>query len=192
MAHEKKKIILGITGATGVVYGIRTLEILHKKGQEVHLIITDAGIKNIEIETPFKLEDVKAMAQRVYDIDDLTAPIASGSCIMDGMIVIPCTIKTLSAIANSFNHNLLVRAADVTLKERRRLVLVVRETPLHEGHLRLMLRVTRMGGIIMPPVPSFYHKPKSIEDIIDQTVGKVLDMFGIDARLFERWGNHKR
>lgn len=184
----KKKIIVGITGATGVIYGIRMLQVLSERNVETHLVITESGIRNIEIETRFSLEDLKKLAKRIYDINDICAPIASGSCLMDGMVVIPCTIKTLSAIANSFNHNLLVRAADVTLKERRRLVLVVRETPLHEGHLELMLRVTRMGGIIMPPVPSFYHKPKTIDDIINQTVGKVLDLFGIDAHLFDRWG----
>ncbi|MCX7857478.1 MAG: UbiX family flavin prenyltransferase [Deltaproteobacteria bacterium] len=190
MPRNKKKIILGITGATGVIYGVKMLETMHKKNVEIHLVITEAGLKNIEIETSYKPEDIKKLAAKVYDIDDLTAPIASGSCITDGMVVIPCTIKTLSAIANSFNYNLLVRAADVTLKERRRLVLVVRETPLHEGHLELMLKVTRMGGIVMPPVPSFYHSPKSIDDIISQTIGKILDLFGVDAHLFERWGNN--
>lgn len=182
------RIIVGITGATGVIYGVRMLEVLHEKGVETDLIVTEAGIKNIEIETSYTYEKLKELASAVHDIDDLTAPIASGSYPVNGMVVIPCTIKTLSAIANSFNYNLLVRAADVTLKERRRLVLVVRETPLHEGHLRLMLKVSRAGGVIMPPVPSFYHRPKSIQDIIDQTVGKVLDLFGLDACLFERWG----
>jgi 4-hydroxy-3-polyprenylbenzoate decarboxylase len=134
------------------------------------------------------MSDLEAMATVVYDVDDVGAAIASGSFKVDGMVVIPCTMKTLSAIANSFNYNLLVRAADVTLKERRRLVLVVRETPLHEGHLVLMTRVARIGGVIMPPVPSFYHMPKTIDDLIDQTVGKVLDLFSIDAKLFKRWG----
>ncbi len=131
---------------------------------------------------------MNSLAHTVYDVEDVGGAIASGSYKVDGMVVIPCSIKTLSAVANSFNHNLLVRAADVTLKERRRLVLVVRETPLHEGHLELMTKVTRAGGIIMPPVPAFYHMPKTIDDLIDQTVGKVLDLFSIDGKLFKRWG----
>jgi 4-hydroxy-3-polyprenylbenzoate decarboxylase len=155
---------------------------------ETHLIITQAGLKNLEIETSANINGLKSMASHVYDEGDLSAPLASGSFKVDGMVVAPCSIKTLSAIANSYNHNLLVRAADVMLKERRRLVLLVRETPLHEGHLELMLKVTRMGGVIMPPVPAFYHHPKTIEDLIDQTIGKVLDLFSVDAKLFKRWG----
>ena len=182
------KIIVGISGATGVIYGVRILKALHEVGVETHLVITQSAIKNLHIETELKMPDLEAMATVVYDVDDVAAPIASGSFAVDGMVVIPCTMKTLSAIANSFNYNLLVRAADVTLKERRRLVLVVRETPLHEGHLELMTRVARIGGVIMPPVPSFYHMPKTIDDLIDQTVGKVLDLFSIDGKLFKRWG----
>jgi 4-hydroxy-3-polyprenylbenzoate decarboxylase len=183
------KIIVGISGATGVIYGVRILKALHEVGVETHLVITQSAIKNLHIETELKMPDLEAMATVVYDVDDVAAPIASGSFAVDGMVVIPCTMKTLSAIANSFNYNLLVRAADVTLKERRRLVLVVRETPLHEGHLELMTRVARIGGVIMPPVPSFYHMPKTIDDLIDQTVGKVLDLFSIDGKLFKRWGS---
>jgi 4-hydroxy-3-polyprenylbenzoate decarboxylase len=182
------KIIVGISGATGVIYGVRMLKVLQEAGVETHLVITQSAIKNLHIETELKMSDLEAMATVVYDVDDVGAAIASGSFKVDGMVVIPCTMKTLSAIANSFNYNLLVRAADVTLKERRRLVLVVRETPLHEGHLELMTRVARIGGVIMPPVPSFYHMPKTIDDLIDQTVGKVLDLFSIDAKLFKRWG----
>lgn len=182
------KIIVGISGATGVVYGVRMLKALAESGVETHLVITQSGLKNLLIETSYTMASVQAMAARVYDVEDVGAAIASGSFKMEGMVVAPCSIKTLSAVANSYNHNLLVRAADVTLKERRRLVLLVRETPLHEGHLDLMTRVSRMGGVIMPPVPAFYHMPRTIEDIVDQTVGKVLDLFSIDAKLFRRWG----
>ena len=129
------------------------------------------------------------MASVVYEFENVGAAIASGSFGADGMIVAPCSIKSLSAIAHSYNDNLIIRAADVTLKERRRLILLVRETPLHEGHLELMMKVTRIGGIIMPPVPAFYHAPRSIDDLIDQTVGKALDLFSIDAHLFKRWGS---
>jgi 4-hydroxy-3-polyprenylbenzoate decarboxylase len=182
------RLIIGITGATGVIYGIRMLETLSKIGVESHLILSQSAIKNIHIETDYTETYVISLATKVYEVDDVGAAPASGSFPVDGMVVIPCTIKTLSAIANSFNYNLIVRAADVNLKERRRLVLVVRETPFHEGHLELMLKVTRMGGVIMPPVPAFYHMPKSVDDIINQTVGKVLDLFSLDARLFKRWG----
>jgi 4-hydroxy-3-polyprenylbenzoate decarboxylase len=181
-------IVIGITGASGVIYGVRILEVLSKLGMETHLIITQAGLKNLAIEMRDNINDLKSMASHVYEEGDFTAPLASGSFRVDGMVVAPCSIKTLSAIANSYSHNLLVRAADVMLKERRRLVLLVRETPLHEGHLDLMIKVTRMGGIIMPPMPAFYHHPKTIEDLIDQTIGKVLDLFSIDAKLFRRWG----
>jgi flavin prenyltransferase len=181
-------IIVGISGATGVIYGVHVLKALALAGVETHLVITGSGVKNLLIETDFTISDLQAMATHVYDVEDIGAAIASGSFKVDGMIVAPCSIKTLSAIANSFNHNLLVRAADVNLKERRRVVLMVRETPFHEGHLELMTRVSRMGGVIMPPSPAFYHTPKTIDDIINQTVGKMLDFFSIDAGLFTRWG----
>jgi len=184
-----KKIIIGISGASGVIYGVRTLETLSKLNIETHLIITKAAIKNLKIETKYKLDDIESKASYVYDIENLKAPISSGSFKVDGMVIAPCSIKTLSAIANSYSDNLLIRAADVMLKERRRLILLVRETPLHEGHLELMIKVTKMGGIIMPPVPAFYHMPKTIEDLINQTVGKVLDLFQIDHNLFKRWGS---
>ena len=161
-------------------------------GMETHLVITKSGINNLSIETKYTLSDLESMASYVYDFEDVGASIASGSFPVDGMIVAPCSIKTLSAIANSYNSNLVVRAADVTLKERRRLVLLVRETPLHEGHLELMLKVTRIGGIIMPPIPAFYHLPETIMDIVDQTIGKALDLFSIDAKLFNRWGTENR
>ncbi len=185
------RIIVGIAGATGVIYGIKMLKVLCDIGIETHLVVTHSGLKNILLETEYTLADLESMAAKVYDVDNVGASIASGSYRADGMIVIPCSIRSLSAIANSYNNNLLVRAADVTLKERRRLVLVVRETPLHEGHLELMMRVTRMGAVVMPPVPAFYHMPKTIDDLIDQTIGKVLDLFAIDASLFRRWGTQE-
>lgn len=183
-----KRIVVGITGASGVIYGVRILEVLSKLGTETHLIITRAGAKNLEIETNYTKHELESMASHAYDEEDLSACLASGSFQVDGMVVAPCSIKTLSAIANSYSHNLLVRAADVTLKERRRLVLLVRETPFHEGHLELMTKVTRMGGTVMPPIPAFYHHPTNIEDLIDQTIGKALDLLSIDAKLFKRWG----
>ena len=181
-------IIVGITGATGVIYGVRAIEALSAMGVETHLVVTQSAARNLALETDYTVEHLKSMASVVYDVDDVGASIASGSFKIDGMVVMPCSIKTLSGIAHSFNYNLLIRAADVTLKERRRLVLAVRETPLHEGHLELMLKVTRMGAVIMPPVPAFYHVPRTIDDLICQTVGKMLDLFSLDGHLFRRWG----
>jgi 4-hydroxy-3-polyprenylbenzoate decarboxylase len=187
-----KRIVVGISGASGVTYGVRLLGLLKKTDYETHLIISDAGRLNIKIETDFQPEEVEAMADYVYENKDMAAALASGSFLTDGMVVVPCTIKTLSGIANSYNENLLVRAADVTLKEKRKLVLVVRETPLHKGHLRLMTLAADMGAHILPPVPSFYHQPKTIEDIIDQTIGKIFDYFGIEHDLFKRWGENRK
>ncbi|MBW1851406.1 MAG: UbiX family flavin prenyltransferase [Deltaproteobacteria bacterium] len=183
-----KRIVIGISGASGVIYGARILALLKDKGIETHLVISEAGKRNIEIETTYKTEEVVAMATYSYDDKDVGASIASGSFLTEGMVVVPCTIKTLSGIANSYNDNLLVRAADVTLKEKRKLVLVVRETPLHRGHLNLMTMAADMGAHILPPVPSFYHQPKTIDDIIDQTMGKIFDYLGIKHNLFRRWG----
>jgi len=181
-------LIIGITGASGVIYGIRLLEVLSSiKEVETHLIISEAGEKNISYETDWKIEDVRTLADFSYDINDITARVASGSFKTDGMIIAPCTVKTMSALANSYADNLLTRTGDVTLKERRKLVLLVRETPLHIGHIRNMERLCEMGAIIMPPVPAFYHKPKTIQDIIDHTIGKTLDIFGIEHNLFPRW-----
>jgi 4-hydroxy-3-polyprenylbenzoate decarboxylase len=146
-------------------------------------------VRNLAIETEYTMDHLRSLASVGYDVDDVGAAIASGSFKVDGMIIIPCSIKSLSAVANSFDYNLLIRAADVTLKERRKLVLMVRETPLHEGHIDLMARVTRLGAVILPPTPAFYHMPKTIDDIINQTVGKVLDQFYIDGHLFTRWGS---
>lgn len=183
-----KRMIIGITGASGAIYGVRMLEVLSGLGVETHVAVTAPAAKTLSIETKYTLSHVESFASYTYDVADVGAPIASGSYPVDGMIIAPCSVKTLSAIANSYADNLLSRAADVTLKERRRLVLLVRETPLHEGHIELMAKVTRMGGIIMPPIPAFYHLPKTIDDLINHTVGKALDLFGIDARLFKRWG----
>jgi len=181
-------LIIGITGATGAIYGIRLLEVLSaRRDIETHLVISEAGELNIRHETDWKIEAIKALADYYYDINDIGARLASGSFRRDGMIVAPCSIKTLSALANSYTENLLIRAGDVTLKERKRLVLLVRETPLHIGHIRNMERLSEMGAIIMPPLPAFYHRPKTIEDIIDHTIGKVLDIFGIEHNLFQRW-----
>jgi 4-hydroxy-3-polyprenylbenzoate decarboxylase len=183
-----KRIILGIAGASGVIYGIRILSLLKEMDIETHLIISEAAKLNIELETELKPDMVEAMADYSYDNNDVAAALASGSFLTNGMIVAPCTIKTLSGIANSYTTNLLVRSADVTLKEKRKLVLMIRETPLHKGHLRLMTMAADMGAHILPPIPSFYHHPKTIDDIIDQTVGKVFDYLGIAHNLFQRWG----
>jgi len=187
-----KRIVVGISGASGVIYGVRLLGLLRATDYETHLIISDSGRLNVKIETDYQPEEVEAMADYVYEHKDMAASLASGSYLTEGMVVAPCTIKTLSGIANSYNENLMVRAADVTLKEKRKLVLVVRETPLHKGHLRLMTLAADMGAHILPPVPSFYHQPKTIEDIIDQTIGKIFDYFGIEHDLFKRWGENQR
>ena len=181
-------LIVGITGASGVIYGIRLLELLSlNKEVETHLIISEWGEKNIRYETDWKVEQVKALADFSYDIRDVGAKLTSGSFKRNGMVVAPCTVKTLSALANSYADNLLTRSADVTLKEGRRLVLLVRETPLHLGHLRNMVKLAEMGAVILPPVPAFYHKPQTIQELIDHTIGKVLDIFDIEHNLFPRW-----
>ncbi|MEW6275199.1 MAG: UbiX family flavin prenyltransferase [Bacillota bacterium] len=181
------RIIIGITGASGAIYGIRLLEVLRRQEIETHLIITDSAKKTISVETDYLIEQVEAIADFVYDNHDLGAPLASGSFPTDGMIIAPCSIKTVSALAHSYNDNLLVRAADVTLKEKRKIVVVPRETPLHLGHLRLLAALAELGAVIVPPVPAFYHLPKSIDDLINHTVGKILDQFGIKHQLFRRW-----
>jgi len=181
-------LIVGITGASGAIYGIRLLEVLSFiKNVETHLIISEPAEAIINYETGRSLEDVKQLASFSHDIRDIGAQIASGSFKTDGMIVAPCTVKTMSAIANSYSENLLIRVGDVTLKEKRQLLLLVRETPLHIGHLRNMERLCEMGATIMPPAPAFYHKPQTIQDIVDHTVGKMLDIFGIEHTLFQRW-----
>ncbi len=186
-----KRLVVGISGATGAIYGIRLLEFLSKSDVETHLVISDSAEKTIRMETHWTLKQVKALATVTYKMEDVGADISSGSFHAEGMVVIPCSIKSLSAIANSYNENLLIRAADVALKERRKLVLVVRETPLHRGHLSLMLNVADAGAVILPPIPAFYFLPKTLDDIINHTVGRALDVFGIDHSLFNRWGSKK-
>lgn len=181
------KLIVGISGATGAIYGIRLLEVLRELGVDTHLILSDAGKKTIQLETTYDLEEIESMASEIHALNNIGASVASGSFQTGGMIIAPCSIKSLSAIAHSYNENLLIRAADVALKEKRKLVLVVRETPLHEGHLELMAAVARRGGIILPPMPAFYNLPQSIGDIVNQTVGKVLDQFDLEHSLYHRW-----
>ncbi len=180
-------LIVGLTGASGVIYGVRLLKALSDLSMPSHLIMSPAASLNLGLETSYSPQEVAGLASKVYAHDDMAAAVSSGSFQTRGMVVAPCTIKTLSAIAHSFNHNLLVRAADVCLKERRPLVLMVRETPLHQGHLELMAKVAALGGIILPPLPAFYHRPRTIEDLIDQSVGKALDLLGIEHDLFQRW-----
>ncbi|NOX35450.1 MAG: UbiX family flavin prenyltransferase [Deltaproteobacteria bacterium] len=184
-----ERLILGISGASGVIYGVRMLEVLKSHGIETHLIISEAGKLNIRIETDYDVDEVLSMADFTYTNKDIAASVASGSFLTMGMVVAPCTVKTLSGIANSYTENLLIRAADVQLKEKRKLALLFRETPLHKGHLSLLTRAADMGAHIIPPVPAFYHHPKTIDDIINQSVGKVLDYIGIDHDLFKRWDN---
>jgi 4-hydroxy-3-polyprenylbenzoate decarboxylase len=185
-----KRLVVGISGASGAIYGIRLLTVLQNTaGVETHLVLTPAARRTIPLETDFTVDRVEAMADHVYRPADIAAPISSGSFRTVGMIVAPCSMKTVSGIASSYSENLMLRAADVILKERRRLVLLVRETPLHLGHLRLLTQVTETGAVVMPPVPAFYHRPATLEAVIDQTVNRALDLLDIDldADLFLRW-----
>jgi 4-hydroxy-3-polyprenylbenzoate decarboxylase len=189
----RRRIVVAITGASGAVYGVRAIEMLRSIPEvETHLIITSGARKTLAYETSTDAGAIMKLADVVYHEDDLAAPISSGSYRTDGMVVIPCSIKTLSGVANCHDDNLVVRAADVALKERRRLVLVVRETPLHLSHLRLMTEVTAAGGIIVPPVPAFYHHPQTVDDIVNQTVGRVFDLFGLDAAVVQRWAGSQQ
>lgn len=184
-----KRLIVGMSGATGAIYGIRLLEAISKLDIESHLVISDAAQKTIRLETDWSVEKVKSLAHTCYDTRDIGANIASGSFLNEGMVVIPCAIKTLSGIAHSYNDNLLTRAADVTLKEKRKLIVVARETPFHKGHLKLMMEAADLGATILPPVPAFYCLPKTIDDLVNHLVGKVLDMFHIENNMFHRWGS---
>ena len=183
------KLVIGITGSTGVIYGIRILEVLKQLNIQTHLIITEWAKKCLAMETDYKLDQLKSLASEYSDDTNLASGISSGTYRHDGMIVIPCSMKTLSSIANGYDETLVARAAGVTLKESRKLVLVTRETPLSAINLENMLKLARLGVVILPPVPGFYTKPKSIEQIIDHTVGKCLDQFNIDHDLYKRWGS---
>lgn len=185
-----KRLIIGISGASGAIYGVRLLQVLREVSDvETHLILSQAARQTLALETDFSLREVQALADVVHDARDIAASISSGSFKTVGMVILPCSIKTLSGIVNSYTDTLVTRAADVVLKERRPLVLCVRETPLHLGHLRLMTQAAELGAVIMPPVPAFYHRPTSLDDVINQTVNRVLDQFDIDLPedLFTRW-----
>lgn len=187
-APDPRRIVVAITGASGAVYGIRVLEILHAMQHvETHLIITPPARTTLAVETDWAIAEVESLADEVHPLRDIAASISSGSYQTAGMIVAPCSIKTLSAIANSFNADLVARAADVTLKERRPLVLMVREAPFHLGHLRLMTRVTEMGAIVHPPMPAFYNAPGSIADLVDHSAARALEHLGIVAPDMKRW-----
>ena len=185
-----KRLIVGISGASGAIYGVRLLQILRDVPEvETHLIMSQAARQTLALETDFTLREVQALADVVHDARDIAASISSGSYKTAGMVILPCSIKTLSGIVHSYTDGLLTRAADVVLKERRPLILCVRETPLHVGHLRLMTQAAEIGAVIMPPVPAFYHRPQTLDDVINQTVNRVLDQFDIElpADLFTRW-----
>ena len=182
------RLIIGMSGASGVIYGIRLLEVLSRVEQvETHLVLSDSAKLNIAIETDRSAKEIQALADKVYSNRDIAARLASGSFKTDGMIVAPCAVKTLSAIANSYADSLLVRAADVVLKERRRLVLIPRETPLHVGHCELMLKASQMGAILAPPMPAHYINPQTVDDLVDHHVGRILDLFDLDPGLVQRW-----
>ncbi len=183
-----KRIIVGITGASGVIYGVRCLQLLREiEGVETHAVISPAAFLTAQSEIDMTSDEVRALPDVLHGFRDIGASIASGSFKTEGMLVAPCSVKTLSGIANCYSDQLLVRAADVCLKERRRLVLMLRETPLHAGHIALMDTVTRAGAILMPPVPAFYSRPKSLDEMVTHTVGRALDLFGIETGAVKRW-----
>jgi flavin prenyltransferase len=187
-ARPARRLIVGISGASGVVYGARLLQLLQPLPVETHLVMSRSAEVTLSLETALKPADLRARADVVHAVGDLAAPISSGSFPTIGMVVAPCSIRSMAEIATGVTTTLLTRAADVTLKERRRLVLLVRETPLHTGHLRTMTALSEMGAVIAPPVPAFYAQPQTIEEMIDQTLGRILDLFGIDAGTVRRWG----
>ncbi|WP_338246443.1 UbiX family flavin prenyltransferase [Maricaulis maris] len=182
------RMIVGVSGASGIIYGIRAMEALKVLGIETHLVASKAAEMTLGYETEFSIKEFRAKADHVYKMPDVGAPIASGSFATRGMLIAPCSVKTMSEIATGVTSSLLTRAADVVLKERRRLVLMVRETPFHLGHLRTMQTLTEMGAVICPPLPAFYALPKTIDDVVDQSVGRALDLFGLDWDGTRRWG----
>jgi 4-hydroxy-3-polyprenylbenzoate decarboxylase len=186
-AQNKKRLIVGISGASGIIFGIRMLEILKKLDIETHLVVSKAAEMTLAYESDLKAKDLREMANEYHPMTDIGANISSGSYKTLGMIIVPCSVRTMSEIASGVTGSLMSRAADVALKDRRRLVLAVRETPLHTGHLRTMTQLSEMGAIIAPIMPAFYNRPKTLEDIIDHTVGRLLDLFDIDAKLLKRW-----
>ncbi|MGH2451423.1 MAG: UbiX family flavin prenyltransferase [Candidatus Limnocylindria bacterium] len=187
-AGTRRRIVVGITGASGAIYGIRMLEVLRDDASvETHAIVSEGAKATIGYETDRKIEDVLALADVVYAEKDLAAAIASGSFLTSAMVIAPCSMRTAGAIASSLSDNLIVRAADVHLKERRKLVLMVRETPLHAGHLKLMYDLSLAGAVILPPVPGFYQRPATLQDLVDHSVGKALDQLGVAHELFRRW-----
>ncbi|HAA92640.1 MAG: 3-octaprenyl-4-hydroxybenzoate carboxy-lyase [Rhodospirillaceae bacterium] len=185
---DQKRMIVAISGASGPIYGVRMLEVLHDVPEiETHLVLSPSAAQTIAAETDFSLEHVRSLADVVHSFKDIGASISSGSYKTEGMIVAPCSIKTLAGVVNCFSDNLISRAADVCLKEGRKVGLMVRETPLHQGHLELMVKAAQYGCVIIPPVPAFYHRPRTIDDIVNQTVGRALDQFGIDTDIVHRW-----
>lgn len=182
------KIVVGVSGASGVIYAIRLLEALQRIGVEIHLVMSEWAIRNLDYETDLKLDAVTSLAAKYYANNKLEAPISSGSFSVDGMVVIPCSMKTLSAIAHGYSDNLITRAADVTLKEKRRLILVPRESPLSIIHISNMMTVAQAGATIMPPMPAFYNRPQTVDEIVNHTVGRILDHLGLSNELIKRWG----
>jgi flavin prenyltransferase len=188
LAKALKRMIVAITGASGVIYGVRALQLLHRtQAFETHLVLSPSAVRTLIEETDHTPDEIRALASVVHSHKDIGASIASGSFKTEGMLVAPCSVKTLSGIANCYADDLIARAADVCLKERRRLVLLFRETPLHAGHIALLQQATQSGAVVMPPAPGFYSRPRTIDDIINQTVGRALDLFGIDAGVVVRW-----
>jgi flavin prenyltransferase len=186
------RLVVAITGSSGVIYGTKTLEALYNLKIETHLVLSEWGEKNIKFETSYTIDYIKSLATVHYDINNMAAAISSGSFLTDGMIIVPCSMKTLSSIANGYDDNLISRAAAVAIKESRKLVVVPRETPLSRIHLENMLKLSQIGAVVLPAMPGFYHKPNSMDDLIDHIVGKILDQFRIGQDMFRRWGNNSK